>query len=344
MNYRGQERAVVWDTSNADTSKWTVLDLTDLARNNGFLGNFTLNLRRAYSAGTNGAGDIVVTGYGVDSSVLVRAYVMTVPKWIARIQFPGNQVVNYGSNVIFTVKNNGTDTLTYQWYKAGTELPGQTTTAISFANVSCAGEQAGTYQVVVSNVTISQVVTGAVTLTVNDPYIVTQPANRTNLLGTVATFSVLAGGAPTLSYQWQHDGNPLSDGPTGGSTIIGATTPSLTVSNLVEGDAGSYAVVITTSAGGCTATSRSAPLVVVGLPVLSSIVPDNVGNYQLTFSGPYNQTYKVLYGTNLSVPLSNWKPLITNTFSGGADSYTDMTPADTNRFYRLVSPYTLTLP
>ena len=64
----------------------------------------------------------------------------------------------------------------------------------------------------------------------------------------------------------------------------------------------------------------------------------------MNFSGPYNQTYKVLYSTNVSLPLSSWKPLITNTFSGGADSYFDTTPADTNRFYKVVSPYTLTLP
>ena len=354
LDYRGQERAVMWDTSNADPNIWTVLDLTDLARNNGFLGDFTLNLRRAYSAGTNGAGDVVVSGYGVNSSAFVRAFVMTVPKWIAAIGFPGNQTVNYGANVTINLKTNGTDSLSYQWYKDGSALSGATSTSLSYNNVTCAGGQAGTYSVVVSNPTVSGVVTGAMALTVIDPVISAQPLNRTNLEASAATFTVSAdssGGASSLSYQWQRDGSDLADGPTGnGSTIAGASTATLTISSVTLSDgtntagSGSYTVRVTTSAGGCSTTSRAATLMVVGVPVLSSIVPDNAGSYTLNFSGPYNQTYKVLYSTNVSLPLSSWKPLITNTFSGGADSYSDTTPADTNRFYKVVSPYTLTLP
>ena len=139
----------------------------------------------------------------------------------------------------------------------------------------------------VSNPTVSGVVTGAMALTVIDPVISAQPFNRTNLEASAATFTVSAdssGGASSLSYQWQRDGSDLADGPTGnGSTIAGASTATLTISSVTLSDgtntagSGSYTVRVTTSAGGCSTTSRAATLMVVGVPVLSSIVPDNAG-------------------------------------------------------------------
>jgi hypothetical protein len=82
-SYRGVARAVLWDTSNANPLNWTVTDLTDLASASGFLGNFT-NLSRAYSIGTNAAGEKVVVGIGSyteDAGVTVyrRGFVMVVP-------------------------------------------------------------------------------------------------------------------------------------------------------------------------------------------------------------------------------------------------------------------------
>jgi hypothetical protein len=347
MNYRGQEKAALWDTGNADTNLWAVNDLSDLAMANG-AGDIFIRLTRAFSVGTNGTGDLVIAGVGADTTFAKRAYVMTLPKWVAAIQFPIRQTVRYGSNVTFSLKTNGTEALSYQWYKNGGALPGATGTAISYSNVSCAGDEAGSYSVVVSNASVSGVVTGAMTLTVLDPFILSQPLNRTHLEGTVATFTVSAGGAPNLSYKWQRNGIDLTDGDTGwGSTIAGSSTPTLTISNVTQNDgtnnaSGSYTVVVTTSAGGCTIPSRTASLMVVGVPVLSSIVPDLAGNYTLNISGPYQQIYKVLYSTNLALPLINWTPLVTNTFSGLPEIYMDTAPADPQRYYILASPYVLT--
>ena len=346
MNYRGQEKAVLWDTGSADPALWTITDLTDLALANGLPDIFT-RLGRAYSVGTNDLGDPVITGVGTDGSVS-RAFLMTVPKWIAAIGFPGHRTANYGTTVTFNLVTNGIDALSYQWYKNGQPLPGATSTSLSLANVSCAGGEAGSYQVVVGNVPISGVVTsGVANLTVLDPFITAQPTSRTNLEGTVATFSLVADGTPALLYQWQRGGFNLSDGDSGwGSVIAGANTPTLTISNVNQNDSmsGDYAVVVTTSAGGCSVTSRAVKLTVVGLPILSSIVSDGIGNYTLNLTGPYGQTYKVLASTDLSLPLSNWVPLFTNTFTGGLDVFTDPAPPDPQRFYILASPYVLTSP
>lgn len=86
MNYRGTEEAVVWDTSDPDPAKWTVLDLTELAKFLGLNGSFT-RLNRAYSVGTNGTG-LVITGVGIwqpEEPIYARAFVMTVPLPLAPV-------------------------------------------------------------------------------------------------------------------------------------------------------------------------------------------------------------------------------------------------------------------
>jgi hypothetical protein len=343
MNYRGQEKAALWDTGNADTNLWTVNDLSDLAMAN-TAGDIFVRLTRAFSVGTNGAGVLVIAGVGADNSLVKRAFVMTLPQWVAAIQFPISQTVNYGSNVTFSVRTNGADAMTFQWYKAGTPIGGATGTSLSFGSVSCAGGQGTNYSVVVTDSTVSGVVTGAVTLTVLDPFITTQPASHGCVVGSTTTFTVSAGGAPNLSYKWQRGGTDLADGATGwGSTIAGSSTATLTISSVTQNDGslGDYTVVVTTSAGGCTITSRPATLTVFeGLPVLSSIVNDGSGNYTLNVNGPAGQSYQVLYSSSVNALLSSWKPLTNNFFSGsiGVDTYTDTAQTNSQRFYILTSP------
>lgn len=80
MNYRGSERAVLWDTGDPDPANWTVTDLTEFADAAGILGDFFF-LRRAYSVGVNGNGNPVVTGVGsyFDGVALyTRAFVMVI--------------------------------------------------------------------------------------------------------------------------------------------------------------------------------------------------------------------------------------------------------------------------
>ncbi len=89
MTYRGSERAALWDTSDPDPLKWTVVDLTQLAAQSGNLDVF-LFLNRAYGVATNAAGNIVITGIGPDtnSPSNTRAFVMTITPPIAPIGFP----------------------------------------------------------------------------------------------------------------------------------------------------------------------------------------------------------------------------------------------------------------
>lgn len=86
MSFRGAERAVLWDTTDPNPARWTVLDLTDVAGANGALGMFT-RLTRAYSIGTNAAGKFVLVGVGSDG-VNTRAFVMTLSPPLAPLAHP----------------------------------------------------------------------------------------------------------------------------------------------------------------------------------------------------------------------------------------------------------------
>jgi uncharacterized delta-60 repeat protein len=84
-----------------------------------------------------------------------------------------------------------------------------------------------------------------------------QPDSRTNNAGTIAQFVALGAGTPPLSCQWYKGGMLLSDA----GNISGSQTATLTLTNVLGGDAGSYSVIISNSSG-C-ATSQVATLSVV---------------------------------------------------------------------------------
>jgi len=344
MNYRGKETAVLWDTSHSNPANWTVNDLHALAAANGTADIF-VELTRAFSVGTTPDGDPVITGYGTDGAAR-RAFLMTVPRWIAAIGFPGHQTVNHGENVTFQLTTNGMDSLTYQWHKDGAPLvdggnvSGAASSALTLAGVSCPGGDAGNYHVVVSNTALSSVVTGYVArLEINDPWIAAQPVHQTNVLGSTASFTVVASGSTPLSYQWQRGGFNLTDGDTGyGSIVAGATSATLTISNIADPDAysGEYSVLVSGSAS-CQIASAAVTLTIGDPPLrLVSIVQSAPGNIALSFTGPRGQTYQLLYSTDVTLPLHAWIPLTQGMFDVGPVTFVDTpAPADSQRFYIL---------
>src|SRR5258706_2410792 len=82
------------------------------------------------------------------------------------------------------------------------------------------------------------------------PGVAVEPADQTQNVGANAVFSVLATGAPTLAYRWRKNGVNLSDG----GNISGTTSAALTISNLLQADAGGYSVAITNSFGATTSS------------------------------------------------------------------------------------------
>ncbi len=91
--------------------------------------------------------------------------------------------------------------------------------------------------------------------TLSAPVITTHPASQSSASGGLVTFTAAASGNPPPTFQWLRDG----------INIAGATSASLTLSNVTTSDAGSYAVVATNSVG--SALSSSATLTVSAAPV-----------------------------------------------------------------------------
>jgi hypothetical protein len=79
---------------------------------------------------------------------------------------------------------------------------------------------------------------------ISPPAITTSPTNQTVIAGTSVTFSAGASGTAPLSYQWQFDG----------ANISGATNTSLTVTNALLANAGSYSMVAVNPYGSATSS------------------------------------------------------------------------------------------
>jgi hypothetical protein len=117
------------------------------------------------------------------------------------------------------------------------------------------------------------------------PFIDTQPISQVVFAGEPATFNVSASGIGPLSYQWCKDG----------SALVGATTSSLSLTNIQTEQTGNYTVVITNSAG--SATSSVASLSLYGAPTFFAdgqvVVGTATRNYssavtmQTAFAGGY---------------------------------------------------------
>jgi len=106
---------------------------------------------------------------------------------------------------------------------------------------------------------------------IGPPGIDTQPASLTNGAGTTAAFTVYAVGSGPLSYQWRKDGANLADG----GNVSGTATGSLSLSNVLGGDAGRYSVVISNALG--SVTSAAATLTVID-PVINAQPASQVQN------------------------------------------------------------------
>src|SRR5262249_23109068 len=135
---------------------------------------------------------------------------------------PVSTTNNAGTTATFTVAAGGSG-LNYQWQKGSSPLANATTSSLSLPSVS--DSDAGGYSVIVTN-SYGSVTSVVAPLTVIDPStILTQPQSLTNNAGTLATFTVTAGGT-NPSYQWRKNGANLSNG----GNVSGATSSSLALS------------------------------------------------------------------------------------------------------------------
>jgi hypothetical protein len=215
---------------------------------------YTINNAQSAAAGSY---SVVISNVAGAMTSSVVSLVVNVPPIISGHPQSGTRAA--GDSVVLSVTANGTAPLVYRWKKGGLDVvnggnvSGATSPNLSLSNL---GEQdAGAYSVIISNVA-GIVTSGTATLTVvSPPTIVAQPPDLAANFGSAASFEVSAAG-PDLTYQWRRGGEDLVDA----GNVSGATTCSLTVSNVTQEDAALYSVVITNLAG--TVTSRDAVLTI----------------------------------------------------------------------------------
>lgn len=187
---------------------------------------------------------------------------------------PQDQRVLVGSNAVFTVVASGQTPLFYQWYFNGAPMTdggrvtGSATTNLVIADVQT--NDAGSYQIIVTNNYGSATSMVAVLSIASPPQIINQPLSQSAVRNNHAVLTVGTSGTPPLSYQWYFNGTPLADG----GRIIGSITTNLTIANVQTNDGGIYQVVVSNSFGSLWSTNANLTVVrsmvigwgVVGVP------------------------------------------------------------------------------
>ena len=234
----------------------------------------TLTVTNAQLTDAGGYSVIVSNAYGLATSAVVQLTV-NVPDSPSIITQPQDQTVSLGGNATFTVTAGGSEPLSYQWYfNTNTPVAKATDPTLTIANVQ--PTNAGTYSVIVSNLAGGITSSNAI-LAINTnpvaPVFTLQPASQVGLSGSTVNFAALAAGTAPISYQWSKDSTP----------IPGATSSTLTLTNVQTADDGSYTVVASNAVN--TATSDPAQLTVTATVPVADSDYDLVGFGQSTTGG-----------------------------------------------------------
>ena len=161
------------------------------------------------------------------------------------------------------------------------------------------------------------------------PTVTTTPASTNVYASATVVFTASATGTAPVTLQW-------FDNHT--NAIAGATNATLTLTNLTVSQTGNYTVAATNVAGNASAVAALTVNALVA-PTLSGGATLVGGNFQLTFSGPAGETFKVVTTTNVAAPVASWTVVTNGTFGAGPVTFADpATAANPQRYYRVTAP------
>ncbi|HEU0110090.1 MAG TPA: immunoglobulin domain-containing protein, partial [Flavisolibacter sp.] len=206
-------------------------------------------------------GGITLPGGGATATITVNEapVITTQPTAISRA---------IGCSADFSVVAEGSEPLSFQWRKNGTNIPGATASSYSIGSVSSG--DAGNYDVVVTNA-CGSVTSTAATLTVNPPLVagthntdaVTGCSNY-NPAPLIVSGTTGGSGAGTYTYQWLENGNP-----------VGTNSDTYDPGNLVTPGTYVYSARIT-DACGTQVTTATKTITIVADPTVTITGATNV--------------------------------------------------------------------
>jgi hypothetical protein len=231
---------------------------------------------------------------------------------------PLNLTVLAGNIGALSASALGLPPLAYQWQNSQGAIAGATNAIFILSGTQ--PSNAGSYFVVVTNVSGSVTSAVATVTVIGTPTITNQPAPLTVVnSGHSASFVVAAAGWPALAYQWRFNGANLS----------GATNAGLIFKNVFPPNAGIYSVAITNVYGSVTSN-----------PALLTVLPPGItaparlasGQFQFSFDTANGVSYAVQYSTNLT----DWYLLMTVGGNGSPLTLIDPNTAGSQqRYYRI---------
>jgi hypothetical protein len=260
----------------------SVYNLSGAAAGNA--GNYTVTVTNAIGSVTSSAAMVAVESSSITSN-------------------PTSLSLHPTQIAIFSVAVQGQSPFAYQWYQipsgssTGVAIPGATSSTYSTPGVDTTYDGAQYYATVTDS--CAPLTSAAATLTVTagnaSPTIITQPVGETVAPGGTTSFSVVASGTPTLTYQWYI----IPAGDTTGTAISGATSATYNVpasATTTSNDQDAYYVVVTNAYG--QAISEHAILAVgsgiqiTGQPVTQYVDVGAPATFQVTAVSNLPLTYQ----------------------------------------------------
>lgn len=248
----------------------------------------------ATSSGDNGSTYrcVVTNAAGTATSTSATLTTLAAP---AITTNPSNTTVTAPAAGTFSCAASGAPTPTFQWQKGGVDIGGATSTSYTTPATSLS-DDGTTYRCVATN-SQGTATSSSATLTVQTiPAFTTSPSNATVTAPGTATFTIVATGSPTPTYQWQKNGTNI-----GAATSASYTTPAT-----VLGDDGNTYRCVATNAAGAT-TSSSGTLTVNTVPTISvqpanaTVTAPATANFTVTAAGHPTPTYQwQVGGVNVS--------------------------------------------
>jgi len=193
------------------------------------------------------SGDIFVAGrsyYYSESFVSLVKYTQQPVTGVATaVVTPALQVVDPGTNVVFTTVTDGPGPIHFQWRKNGRPIPDATNSTLAFPNVQASDR--GEYSVIISNTAGVTVSPEARLMVRVPPQVTVAPTETLAYVGTDAAFAATVTGNDFTTLQWRHNG----------TNIPGATNEIFRMTNLNAEASGSYDIVVSTFGGSTTSSA-----------------------------------------------------------------------------------------